>query len=82
MWASEIADGNDPAIPITIALPASHSVRADHAGQRERGVGAAWPPLVVGNACLVGFRRVDAMKANTLAGDLDRVSVDNARLTA
>jgi hypothetical protein len=77
----ELADkaaANDPPVLIYVALVARDTTPANELLQRERGLLAAAPVLSSGvEAALPALRRVDAVQANALAVDLDRVAVEN-----
>ena len=74
-----VADGDDA--PVAVAVPFLASDLGAGDGVRELGLGdgAASDGAVGPLARLVHFGRVDAVKADALAGNLDSVAVDYAR---
>ena len=75
-----MADSDKPAVPVALVSLARHPVGFDDPGQGESGFLAASPLGAAGGAFLLGFGRVDAIKASTLAGNFDGLAVDDAGL--
>src|SRR5262249_22711293 len=77
--AADAARGNQTPIAVAVPRVAAHCPPTDVVGQRIRCRLAAPPRLASELAQLAGLRRVDAMQANALPVNLNRVAVDDRR---
>ena len=67
--------GDDALVVVDVALVAGDGVAGDQVREGERGLAAAVPDGVPGDAGLCGFGRVDAVEADAGAVDANRVAV-------
>lgn len=77
--AVNAADRHDPTVPVHVALVAGHRTPTDSVGERKCRLPSAAPFAPVPGTGLARLGRIDCVKTDPLAMDLDGIAVDHGR---